>query len=146
VGSTFEPSYEQISVNITPAYSPAPLDKIVKKRPLSVTVLGWLFMVTGGVGLAYHFPELWAHQRFDSGAFWVCVVRVLAIAGGIFLLRGRDWARALLAAWMVYHIVLSAFHSPVELLTHVVLFSVIAFFLFRPQVSDWFRCRKGVAE
>jgi hypothetical protein len=40
---------------------------------------------------------------------------------------------------MAFHIVLSIFHSPVELLMHILLFGVIGYFLFRPQVSAYFR-------
>ena len=55
------------------------------------------------------------------------------------MLRGCNWARWLLAAWMAYHVVLSAFHSVTELALHTLLFGAIGYFLFRPQSSAYFR-------
>jgi hypothetical protein len=59
------------------------------------------------------------------------------------MLRGRNWARWLLLAWIAYHVALSAFHSLSGVVTHALLFMVIAYFLFRPQVSEYFRRTRG---
>ena len=64
--------------------------------------------------------------------------RLAAIVSGLFMLRGHNWARWLLAAWIAFHIVLSAVHSWLQLLIHVLIFSVILFFLFRPRASEYF--------
>jgi hypothetical protein len=111
----------------------------MNRRPVSVAIIGCLFLAAGAVGLAYHATEIRAERLFENDAVWVCLVRLLAMVGGAFLLRGRDWARWLLAAWMAYHIVLSAFHSLEQLLAHCLLFGVIAWFLFRPRTSAFFR-------
>jgi uncharacterized membrane protein HdeD (DUF308 family) len=63
---------------------------------------------------------------------------VAAIVGGAFLFKGHNWARWLLVAWMAFHIVVGALHGLVPLLTHVVIFSVILFFLFRRPASSFF--------
>jgi hypothetical protein len=111
----------------------------MKKRPLSVTVIGGLFLVAGLVGIAYHATDFKAQGFFQSDLVWVCFVRFLAIIGGSFLLRGSNWARWLLVVWMAYHVVLSAFHTPFELIMHSLLLAVIAYFLFRPAASVYFR-------
>jgi hypothetical protein len=72
----------------------------------------------------------------------VCFVRLLAIVGGVFLLRGRAWARWLLLAWLAFHVVLSAFHNRVELAMHAGLLVVIGFFLFRPKAAAYFRATR----
>jgi hypothetical protein len=59
--------------------------------------------------------------------------------GGIFILRGANWARWLLLAWLCYHVVLSAFHSLSEMIIHGVLCAVIASLLFRRQATGYFR-------
>jgi hypothetical protein len=100
-------------------------------------------MAVGGIALLYHLSELKAQLPLDKELVWVCLVRALAIVGGAFVLRGCNWARWLLAAWMAFHIVLSIFHSPVELLMHILLFGVIGYFLFRPQASAYFRSRRS---
>jgi hypothetical protein len=107
------------------------------KRPLSVTLISCLFIAAGVVGLAYHAGEFKSRPPLEYAL--VCFVRLLAILCGIFMLRGRNWARWLLLAWIAYHVVLSAFHSLSELAVHGLLFVVVAWFLFRPKVSAYFR-------
>jgi len=80
-------------------------------RPLSVTILAWVYIAAGTIGFIYHFRELLALQR-DS--FWVEPIRLLAILSGVFMLRGRDWARWLALAWIAFHVVVSAFHPSVS--------------------------------
>ena len=110
------------------------------KRPLSITIIGWLFIAAGAVGLCYHAAEFKLGVPFQYDVLWVCLVRGIAIISGIFLLRGRNWARWLLLAWIGYHVVLSAFHSLSELITHAVLLAVVLFFLCRPHAARYFRC------
>ena len=110
-----------------------------KKRPLSVTIIGWLFIAAGTIGFAYHLKELKADGHFDYGAGLVLLVRLLAILSGLFLLRGSNWARWLLILWIAYHVILSTFHSLIGVATHSLLLIVIAYFLFRPRASDYFR-------
>jgi hypothetical protein len=111
----------------------------MNQRPRSVTVIGWLFIVMGSVALLYHLSDFNAQHPFDIGLLWVCFVRVVAVAAGALVLRGFNWARWLLVLWMAYHIVLSAFHAPIELAMHVLLFGMIGYFLFRPEASAYFR-------
>ena len=110
---------------------------ISRKRPLSVIIIGWLFIVAGSFGLVYHLTEL--KHAFHNDLIWVLLLRVMAIVGGAFMLRGRNWARWLTLIWMAYHVVLSAFHSRSELIMHSVLLVVIAYFLFRPTTVEYFR-------
>jgi uncharacterized membrane protein len=105
------------------------------QRPLSVTVIGYLFVVTGLVGLAYHVRDLAAPNPFRFEILWVLVLRLLAIVGGVFLLRGANWARWLLIAWLAYHVVLSAWHTVFEVVVHAALLVVIAYVLLRPRAA-----------
>ncbi|SRR6266446_8774760 len=111
----------------------------MKKRPLSITIISWLFVAAGVIGLAYHATEFKADEPFQFDVVWVCFVRLLAILCGVFMLRGSNWARWLLLAWIAYHVFLSAFHSLSELVMHSLLFAVVAYFLFRPRTSSYFR-------
>ncbi|HZN63783.1 MAG TPA: hypothetical protein VFB66_00655 [Tepidisphaeraceae bacterium] len=110
----------------------------MRRRPVSVTVVGWLFIAAGVVGLAYHVGDFRTPRPFRDGVVWVALVRLLAVAGGVFLLRGHNWARWLLLAWLAYHVVLSALHTPFELVFHGVLLLAIAYLLFRPGASAYF--------
>ena len=100
-------------------------------------MIGWLFIAAGLVGLAYHAGEF-RTVRPDEYAV-VCFVRLLAVVGGAFLLRGRNWARWLVVAWMAFHVALSVLHTPAELIMHAVLLVLIAWLIFRPKASAWFR-------
>ena len=64
---------------------------------------------------------------------------LLAIIGGVFTLRGRNWARWLCAVWMGGHVILSLFHSRWELLVHSLLFAAVLYVFFRPAASAYFR-------
>ena len=116
----------------------------MNKRPLSVTVMGCIFIAAGVVGFAYHVTEFKALRPFDYSLILVCLVRLLAILGGVFALRGRNWARWLLLAWITYHVILSVFHSLPELITHSLLLVLVAYALFRPQASAYFRGERTV--
>ncbi len=111
----------------------------MNKRPLPVTVIGWLFIAAGAIGLAYHATELTGPNPFQNELIWVLALRLLAIICGVFILRGRDWARWLLLAWITYHVVLSAFHSLPELAMHSLLLVVVGYFLLSPQSAAYFR-------
>jgi hypothetical protein len=110
-----------------------------KKRPLSVTFIGWLFVAAGITGVAYHATEFKAERPFQYELVWVCLVRLVAVVCGGFVLRGSNWARWGVLVWMAYHVVLSAFHTLSELVMHGLLFGVIAYFLFRPEAGAYFR-------
>ena len=111
----------------------------MKKRPRSITIIGWLFVGAGTIGLAYHATKFKAQRPFEYELIWVCIVRLLAILSGVFILRGSNWARWALLVWLAYHVILSAFHSLSEMAMHSLLLGVVAYFLFRPQASAYFR-------
>jgi len=111
----------------------------MSKRPRSITVISWIFVAAGVVGLAYHATEFKAESSFQYDLVWVCFVRFLAILCGVFMLRGSNWARWGLVVWLGYHVILSVLHTPFELFVHSLLFATVLYFLFRPPVSAFFR-------
>lgn len=110
------------------------------KRPVSVTIASVVFILAGLLGIAYHFSELAEIDR-DPDVVLVFVVRAVAIAGGVFAMRGATWARWLLLAWIVYHVYLSFFHEPVELIMHTIIAIGVAFAFFHPKANAFFRER-----
>jgi len=111
------------------------------KRPLSVTLIGWLFIAAGAVGVAYHATEFNAP---DAG--WVLAVRLIAVVAGVFMLRAADWARWLALAWLAYHIVIGLVHSVFQGAVHGVLLACVAYLLLRPEANAYFRGRAPSAE
>ena len=124
-------------------------DTTSRRRPPTITAIGWLFILVGAAGLlkdvwplatgdaAHQLAKLRADGLADVGPAWTS--RLLAIVGGAGLLRGRNWARWLLVAWMLFHIGLSLVHPGSRLVVHVVLFAPILYLLFRPASSAYLR-------
>ena len=114
-------------------------------RRASIAIVGWLFIAAGVVGLAYHAREIDLRHALGFDLVASVVVRLIAIAGGVYVLLGRNWARWLLIAWMAYHVVLSAFHSPGELAFHFVLLIVLSWLLYRAGAAAYFHNRTGTS-
>ena len=83
--------------------------------------------------------EFSSRSPLDYELLAILLIRLLAVVSGAFMLRGANWARWVLVAWMAYHIVLSAFHSVTEFALHAVLFGTLTYFLFRTRSSAYFR-------
>ena len=109
------------------------------KRPLSVTILGCVYIGVGAIGFAYHFADSLAHPR---DGIWIELTEFLAIVSGVFLLRGNNWARWIAFGWMVFHVILSAFGALREFAIHCLFCAAIAWFLFRPDAGRYFRSRR----
>jgi hypothetical protein len=113
------------------------------KRPRSITIISWIFIVFGSIALLASLLEIFNTATAQRGAYlkghWMIpVVRLLALVAGVFMLYGFNWARWLLVVWLAYHVVLGAFHSALELVVHSLLFAVVLYFLFRRQASAYF--------
>ena len=110
------------------------------KRPLLVTIISCLYILAGTVGVVYHAGELLDPK--DNDLYWVLVLRLSVIVGGIFTLRGANWARWLLLAWIAYHVGLSTFHSLSETLAHTLLFILTLYSLFNSRAKVYFSARR----
>lgn len=106
-------------------------------RPRTITIISWLFIIFGSIALlsgVLPFRDLLSH-------WYVHLSRILMIVAGVFMLKGQNWARWLLVVWVAFHIVVGALHSALFLLMHVVIFSVILYFVFRREASTYFSRR-----
>jgi hypothetical protein len=111
----------------------------MNKRPLAATIIGCLFIVVGAVGFVYHISDVHADNAFHYDGLLIELVRVLAIVAGAFMLRGHNWARWLVLAWMAFHVVISIFNGWGQVAMHALFLAVLAYFLFRPEVTKYFR-------
>jgi uncharacterized membrane protein HdeD (DUF308 family) len=106
----------------------------MKQRPRSITIISWIFIVFGSIALLYGvlpFGDLKSH-------WYVHLSRILQIVAGVFMLYGRNWARLLLIAWIAFHLIVGALHGVATLAVHVAIFSVILFFVLRPEANEYF--------
>lgn len=106
------------------------------RRPISITILAAIYIAVGIMGFAYHFRELLA-LRQDS--VWIEIAEAMATLCGVFMLRGRNWARWLALAWMLFHVVVSAFNSIHQFIMHSLICAVIAWILLHPIAARYFR-------
>ncbi|HEY3937537.1 MAG TPA: hypothetical protein VGL97_08915 [Bryobacteraceae bacterium] len=110
----------------------------MNKRPLSVTLLACLYIAAGAFGCASHLTQFRLRQPFQYDILWASLVSLIALICGIYLLRAGNWARWLAVAWIIFHVILSAFHSRFELAIHSLLCVVFAYVLFRPAAARYF--------
>ncbi len=106
----------------------------------SVVVVAVLFLAIGAVdvyrgGEPLLMPGKALHLASDD--LFVLAIGVIALIGGVFVLRGRNWARWLLTGWMALHLVLSAGELR-TLGVHLLIFGIMTFLLFRPRAAASF--------
>jgi hypothetical protein len=106
-------------------------------RPLSVTIIGLIYITAGFVGLVYHWSE-WK-PPLQQAIVWISLVRLLAIVAGLFMLRGNNWARWLALIWITFHVTVGALHGWPQLITHALFLTAIAFFLLRRPANQFFQ-------
>jgi hypothetical protein len=113
------------------------------QRPRSITIISWFFLIFGSIALISGLlpPDSLTLTQL-KGHWMVHLSRLLSIGAGLFMLRGHNWARWLLVAWIAFHLILSALHSALQLLIHVAIFTVILYFLFRRPASQYFSATK----
>lgn len=111
---------------------------IPNQRPLPVTIIGWVYIAVGAIGFAYHAPEI-GRQPFQYDIVWIELLRLLAIVAGVYMLRGRNWARWLALAWILIHVIASALNSLTQFAFHAVFFAILTYFLTRATASRYFR-------
>src|SRR5579863_2739944 len=110
-----------------------------KKRPFAITILSWLYIAVGVLGTTAHYMEFAKQKPSMNEAFWITLLGVAAVAAGVFMLCGRNWARWLALAWMGAHVAISAVHPhPFELLVHCLLFTLFAVLLLRRDAVAYF--------
>ena len=116
------------------------------KRPLAVTMISWVYIAAGSLGIAYHLSDFRMPHPFQFDPLGIAFIRLLAIVSGTFMLRGHNWARWLALAWIGFHVILSAFHTLTELAIHSLFFGILAFLLFRPASARYFQGGKAGRE
>jgi vacuolar-type H+-ATPase subunit I/STV1 len=109
-----------------------------KKRPITITIVGWLFIAVGALSTAAHYADFRTHRPMVNEVVWITALGAAAIVAGAFILRGHNWARWLAIAWMASHVILIAFHLLHGLLIHSVLFVLICCLLFQREAREYF--------
>jgi hypothetical protein len=121
-------------------------ERPAQARMWSVIVVGVIFLALGVLDITRGLAPLFAsapHWHMAADDLEVLAIGIAAIVGGVYVLRRRNWARWLLAVWMVFHVAISI-GQPKQFVAHLVIFGCIAFLLFRPGASAFFtRAERG---
>jgi hypothetical protein len=125
----------------------------MNKRPHSVTVICWIFIVIGaGALLASSLPpsdaaaaqsiaSYKAQHPFEWALFFVGPV--LALICGILMLFGFGWARWLLHAWFGHNILVNVVLRPRQFVPGAILFGLAVYYLYRSQAAAFFQASKA---
>jgi hypothetical protein len=114
----------------------------MKKRPIAVTVLGWLFIAIGAVALGMDVRFALAHGAGIDEAL-IFPVHALAVVAGAFMLRGDNWARWLAVLWMAFHVGVTVLNAWRGFAFHAIIFAGITYLLFRADARAWFHTEKA---
>lgn len=109
------------------------------RRPIAVLLVSCLYMAVGSIGFLAHFPGLAALQR---ESVWIELTELLALVAGVYMVRGRNWARWLALVWITFHVAIS-FPVVRQVVTHSIVLALIAWALFRPDTQRFFKPTKG---
>ncbi len=96
------------------------------KRPVSVSIIAIIYVTVGAVGFAYHLYPFVGGHGFHRDDLLIEIIRVAAIVGGAFMLRGHNWARWLVLAWIGFHFSISFFDSLQKVAVHGLIFVLTA--------------------
>lgn len=123
------------------------------KRPLSLTIIGWLLILFTVLGL-YGVITMGSNpvamkmleQMHVSLAFeqaWGTLGAVINLACAYGILKGLPWSRVLYVVWGVISLVAGFYLSPIKyvLVLSLILIVVIAAFLWTNAANDWFNAR-----
>ncbi len=108
------------------------------KRPIPVTLVGVLFILVGVVSTGLHILEFRAHPPTWAVAMGICMVGVLAVIAGLYLLQGQNWARWLALLWMAFHVAISVRDPVGKLVFHAALFVFFAYILLGREARAYF--------
>jgi hypothetical protein len=110
----------------------------MKKCPLPVLIVAITLMIAGIVGFLYHLKEFADPDQKLYVTLLVELLRIIAFASGLLLLRANNLGRWLAIAWVLLHVVISAFHSVGETIMHIAVLLIVCILLFLPVSSNYF--------
>ena len=132
-----------------------------RRRPLSIAILAVVMVLYGLFTLIPKIFLLTSREVYDASADLTAamtaggfltlpyglqiaisfVASLVVIAAGVFVWRGRNWARWAIALWMTFSLVLYVLQTGVTWIPVMKLpiFVLVLFLLFRPQVANHFR-------
>ncbi|WP_321863099.1 hypothetical protein [Burkholderia cenocepacia] len=123
------------------------------KRPISLTILAWIIIVTNAITCVYTpfsigMPTTQALLSHYLLPVWMTfgismIIEAVNIVIGIAILKGREWSRKAYIVTFVIGIAFSFVNMPASMLAvlipGVLLFAVFVYLLFRRPATAYFR-------
>ena len=125
----------------------------MEKRPLSLTIIGWLLVVLtvlGLIGVAMMGRNPAQLKMLEQAHVSLLFEQVWGVIGGIVnlicaygILKGLPWSRVLYVVWGVIGIVVGFYTAPMKaaIVVALIILVVIAAFLWTNNANDWFQAR-----
>lgn len=114
----------------------------MRKRSIPVIIVAGVLILVGGMGFVYHLKDVNDTGISIYESIWVLVLRLVAIMCGILLLYRINWSRWLAMTWLAYHVVIGAYNSTEQMITHIVFFLLVTALLYLPVSSAYFKNKK----
>jgi len=128
----------------------------MSKRPKSITVVSWILIILGAISLVTSTITLnnpMAQELMAKSPIPVNIQYIMMYVGllimlvcGVAMLKGKNWARLLYVGWSAIGFVIGIATSPIKtaMIPGLVVFLIIAFFLFRPKANEYFKATQVV--
>lgn len=122
----------------------------MQQRPTSLTVIGWLLIVLGGLallGMLMVAGNPVATQMLEQSPLPVSAHLAIGVIGGLIsiacgygVLKGLGWSRLLYTGWILVSVAITLATMPFTSLMVFgwVIQAIIIFFLYRPEAGAWF--------
>jgi hypothetical protein len=124
----------------------------MKKRPISITVIAWffivtsvIFIVTNTIGFMMENPireKLMAENLLPIPVQYafMYIGSLVSIACGIGMLKRKNWSRLLYVYWTAFALLVGALTFPLKtmFIPGTVFYAVVLFFLYREGATEYF--------
>jgi hypothetical protein len=122
----------------------------MKTCPPTITLISFLFVAIGVISTGVHVWQFDISKPTFLEEAGVYTIGTLAVVAGIYMLRGRNWARWLALGWISFHVLVAAFNQPfgqaiIGVAIHAVFVALLAWFLFRRESQEWFKPQPAAA-
>jgi hypothetical protein len=122
----------------------------MNKRPKSITIIAWILIVVGGLGLISNSLSVLdvldasAHGRNVSPFFPMLILGYvgagIVLTSGVGILKARNWARHLYTVWGIIGLIIVLLASPFKILfiPNLIFYLVVLSYLYKPGADDYF--------
>ncbi len=127
----------------------------MNQRPKSITVICWILIAMGGISLISSTLSLnnpATQELMSKSSIPISIQYIMMYAGllvtlvcSVAMLKGQNWARLLYVGWSTIGFIIGIATSPLKafMIPGIIVFLIIAFFLFRPKANEYFKATEA---